>query len=271
MCSSRHHRQRRRPDTLWENEKTINRDLLDQDPARTGIPVFFNIPYDLPPTSEDPEHIWKLKVEADVQGIDYLAEFHVPVFKTEANSPNAKPVDDPTASFQPHGGEFRWPEDSPIHVGPEGGAFSVHFPAARNKGFLAGFSVFQAIWIGAVWFMIEMEAPLFFPIVFGFVGATMLLSLMHMLLHSVRIRADNDGLQIERRWLILRTHQRLAASDALRVAAQSNMSSGDNNFYCIKATTSGNETTLAGGIPDKRQADWLAEQISDHLGIPPNQ
>jgi hypothetical protein len=71
--------------TLWEREQRLLRDLITADGRRTLIPVKFTIPYELPASADDVK--WKLQSSAAVRGIDYFAEFELPVFKTAASSP----------------------------------------------------------------------------------------------------------------------------------------------------------------------------------------
>lgn len=72
--------------TLWEDEIWVERETLEADRTRSAIPVYFEIPYECKPTSNtDPmnQFLWKLKVVSELPGVDYQAEFEVPVFRTE--------------------------------------------------------------------------------------------------------------------------------------------------------------------------------------------
>jgi hypothetical protein len=69
---------------LWQAEKTMNEDLLDE-PRRSGIPVSFQIPPDALPTDDSvPSNaiVWRLIAQAGLPGVDYSATFEVPVFRT---------------------------------------------------------------------------------------------------------------------------------------------------------------------------------------------
>jgi hypothetical protein len=73
---------------LWQTEKTINEDLLDE-PHRSGIPVSFQIPADALPTDDTtPTNtiVWRLIAQAKLPGVDYSATFEVPVFRTAQNA-----------------------------------------------------------------------------------------------------------------------------------------------------------------------------------------
>jgi hypothetical protein len=86
---------------LWTQIKTLTAEDLVTEMGRTGIPIQFEIP-----ASQSSTHIkgfssaivWILKVKLDLPGVDYKAEFVLPVF----SDPNAqiKPTaDHPTVGF----------------------------------------------------------------------------------------------------------------------------------------------------------------------------
>jgi hypothetical protein len=259
-------------DTKWEDEKIIRKDLLSHDRTRTGVPVFFNIPYRLPRSNESPTYIWKLQIGADVPGIDYKSEFHVPVFKTDASDPQSKPVEDPTANFQPHGGAYQWPADDPIQLRDSGETIEAYFPPARNKGAIAFLFFFLLIWNGVIWFLIQEQAPILFPIVFGFFDLILLICFFSSLFYSSRIIAGPSGLQIFRRFLVPVGTTSVTPDQIRGIKVHSDMQSGDKQFYSIKAVLgSEKDTKLTSGIRDKKQAEWLADRFADCLGIKPKE
>ncbi len=255
-------------DIQWEDEKTIQTDLLKHDRTRTGIPVFFNIPYDLPASSDSPTYLWKLIVSADVPGVDYRAEFHVPVFKTGDSDPESKAIADPTAAYQPDKGDFKWPEDSPIQLRDSGSSIEVHVPPARNKGCLASMLVFLLVWNGIIWFAISGKAPIFIPIVFGFIDLIILLFFFSALCYSVRFHAGPAGLRIERKFLFPVGTTVLAPDKIREFQTETTMYSGEKRYYGISVVPKdGHESRLVADIPDKRQTEWLARRISECLGL----
>ncbi|MGB0581267.1 MAG: hypothetical protein ACPGVU_16330 [Limisphaerales bacterium] len=254
-------------DTKWEEEKIIKKDILSHDRSRTGVPVFFNIPYDQPRSCESPTYIWKLQVTADIPGIDYKSEFYVPVFKTEDSDPHSQPIDDPTSAFQPDGGEYKWPQDDPIELRDSGERVEIYFPPARNKGVIAFLFIFLLLWNGAIWFMITEKAPVFFVSVFGFFDLLLLIAFFTMLFFSSRVIASPLGLQIYRRFIVPVGSTEVTPDQVSRIKVDSSMQSGDKNYYDITAVLSATETKLAGSIQNKKQAEWLADRIEDCLGI----
>ena len=79
---------------LWENEQTVMHELLDDQTTVSAIPVVFEIPADREPSDEsnpNDQIVWRLTASAKVPGIDYSANFDVPVFRTAENDANAAP------------------------------------------------------------------------------------------------------------------------------------------------------------------------------------
>ena len=77
--------------TLWEDSRVITRELLEADFSQSAIPVQFAIPFNLAATSppgDNPKITWRLTVSAKVPGVDYSANFDVPVYKTAKSSPD---------------------------------------------------------------------------------------------------------------------------------------------------------------------------------------
>lgn len=72
--------------TLWETSRCIRGELAEHDPTQSAVPVLFAIPFDAQPTDPDSGVSWHLIVQAKTPGIDYKAEFEVPVFRTEESS-----------------------------------------------------------------------------------------------------------------------------------------------------------------------------------------
>ncbi len=86
--------------TLWETSRRIRGELAENDPTRSAIPVLFAIPYDARPTDANARISWHLVVEAKTPGIDYKAEFEVPVFQTEESREDFVLDEEPIRKFE---------------------------------------------------------------------------------------------------------------------------------------------------------------------------
>lgn len=73
-----------REDALWQDEQIVRTGAMP-NPDGLRIPFSFHLPADGEPADDrDPNNrvIWRLEVEAEVPGIDYKAQFELPVFST---------------------------------------------------------------------------------------------------------------------------------------------------------------------------------------------
>ena len=79
-------------DTVFEINKSHVHDLLETSSGRCGIPVLFDIPQDAQESNSGTTrnfYFWRLEAMARVPGVDYVAQFEVPVFKIAPAVPPA--------------------------------------------------------------------------------------------------------------------------------------------------------------------------------------
>ncbi|TFG47947.1 MAG: hypothetical protein E4H38_07285, partial [Gemmatimonadales bacterium] len=77
-----------RSDVIWQGGRRVSAEQLELNPRGLIIPVKLHIPCGLESTdSSDPDDqiIWILATAADIPGVDFNADFTVPVFATEAS------------------------------------------------------------------------------------------------------------------------------------------------------------------------------------------
>ncbi len=186
---------------LWQDDQIVGRDLLQQDPDHTAIPVLFAIPYECRPTDEtvsDNQTIWRLKVKAKVPGVDYSTAFDVPVFKTAESNPNFVADYSAMAEYTIPPNPERDLHDMGVvrEPSPSGEGCKFTFPMGRNLGSALGISAFWLIWSGAIVLMIYLEAPIFFPIVFGLVDVLLLLFVADIWFYKSAVDVSPRGLKV---------------------------------------------------------------------------
>jgi hypothetical protein len=255
---------------LWEEQKTIVRDFLELDQEKTGLPVFFNVPFDQPESLDDnPAILWRLEVVAEVPGVDYSTHFEVPVFKTAESRADAAPVEDPTASFQPPPGTWSPPTNSRITVSktPQG-TTEIRFPAARHPGVIMGLLLFITLWTGAIGFMITKQAPLLFPIVFGLFDLLLVGFVFQLVFHSINLSVGPYKIVITHRLLFLNWKHLLEPADVESIQLHAGMQSGTRVYYDLALhTREGRKLTAGSRITDKKHAQWLVSRIGLATGI----
>ena len=79
---------------VWEEHLGISKEQLSVGPMGAAVPFSFHVPFECQETTDedsDNRILWILTVTASVPGVDYQAEFELPVFRTEESSPESVP------------------------------------------------------------------------------------------------------------------------------------------------------------------------------------
>jgi hypothetical protein len=261
---------------VWQEEQTVAREALEPGPDGEVVPVSFRLPFDAPPTrSDNPADriLWRLQARARLAGVDYDELFEVPV---AAAPPGKAPSLDPrpgTAAAPSR------PETSRIIVeaDPEGGTRFV-LPAGRNARATLVLALFAFIFVGggALFFYLvrsglrENVFGLFVTGVIGIVIAPFTLLLVLLTVYTGFLRASVTagpaGLAITSRLLGLSWTLRAPRADCGDVALSIGMQVGTTPYYDLKiARRADRPLTISARLRDKREAEWLAAEITRAL------
>ncbi|WP_172991788.1 DUF3592 domain-containing protein [Lacipirellula parvula] len=255
--------------TLWDEERTIIRNLSTPGGAETLIPVQFVIPYGLPDSGANGV-TWKLSAAAKTTGIDYGAEFDVPVFKTEASSPTPSTIEiDDGKLFAPitlesiaRGSGASVEEDLPDRK-------QLNFPMARQRGLSFGATLFTVIWIGVSVGLFYSGAPRFLAWLFSGISVVLLPMLVSTVLERTRLEFGSHGVKYTRQIAGIGRERSVAAENISSVTAtKSGMSSNTTTYWKVELLERGGAChTLVTAIPKRQLAERLAEEIAAATGI----
>ncbi|MGD8328681.1 MAG: DUF3592 domain-containing protein [Acidobacteriota bacterium] len=256
--------------TLWQDTATVAPGALLAGPHGASVPVRFAIPFDAGPQSDkqasDPIE-WRLSVAAELPGVDFSTQFDVPVFKTP----------DSDAGFAPEIEEQALAADSAIPTTlqqqgivrrptPAGGVQYI-FRRARAKGAAIGLTIFTVIWCGFIALMRVLDAPIFFPIIFGLFALLMVAGLIDMWLKQTRVEVSEGRLALNRRFLGAGKTRFFNAGEVAAIKAEKGMQSGSKLFYQVVLHTRWDKKhTLASQIRDQRLAKRIARDLQEALG-----
>jgi hypothetical protein len=255
--------------TRWSHAKTISRDLRGVG-NRTTIPVQFIVPYDLPASDRD-DITWKLTAEAATEGVDYHAEFDVPVFETEASSqtPPADVDDADSLYATPH--EFATvvshmhavlEEDFPDRR-------VIYFPMARNRGLAIGLSVIAANCVVVTAVLYVSPAPIWFPILMGLFSLLMLAIALNAALERSRLEFGPRAVAYQRK--VIRCGKRHEFTPeqikTVKVEKSGTEVNGVRYWNVVLKAQGGEDHALATEIKDRQIADRLAEEVSTAVGL----
>ena len=251
---------------LWQDERVIQRELLQQDPSKSAIPVEFAIPFDSRPTDEAKTNdrvLWRLEVSADVPGVDYHATFEVPVFRTDQSSADYSPETSLTDKYEVQ-------EDPDVVIRRAG--FRVHktdvfgvryvFPMLQIGVASIGFAVFTLIWTAAIVMMIKLGAGYVLPTVFLLFDILFILALADSWLWRSQLDVEQGRVTHRAGLFGWGKRKTIPATDVSRFATESRMQSSSQRYYNLKLVTrSGASLTIAKHIPGKRLAETAGKHI----------
>jgi hypothetical protein len=205
-----------------------------------------------------------------VPGVDFDATFELPVFRTEQSS---ETVTTRSLSHAPQMSSdelVQLRENSKIRVGSSpGGGKEIFFPAARNPGTAAGMTLFLAIWSGVDWLLIHLEAPLIFPIVFGFFGVLILYGVLALWFGTSRVVIEAGEVRVKKALMGVGSSQTVPVSEIKGVTTKIGMQQGGQKgtpYYDIVLRRHSGRDFVAGGfIKNKREMEWIVQEINDAL------
>jgi hypothetical protein len=253
----------------WSHAKTISRDLRGEG-DRTTIPVQFIIPYDQPGSDRD-DIKWKLTAEAATEGVDYRAEFEVPVFETEASSQTPPADVDDADSLYATPNEFATvvshmravlEEDFPDRR-------AIYFPMARNRGLAVGLSAVAAVCVAITAVLYVSPAPIWFPIVTGLFSVLMLALASNAVLERSRLEFGSRGVAYQRSVIRFGKRREFAPQQIKEIVVEKSGTevNGVPYWNVVLRTNEGDDHRLAAEIKDRQIADRLAEEISTAAGL----
>ena len=250
---------------LWNDEQTASSD-------GANVPVAFYIAPDTPASdysNGNNEIIWRLSAGAPTAGGKFDAQFEVPVFKVSQTAEQQRQAEAVRTAEHRQVESYVHPEASRITMRQTpGGATEVYFPPLRSPGATLATMAFTAIWSAIFWLIHALHVPLIFIIGWGFFDVILVLILLS-LLATVRVRIGDGAVTIQKALLgLVYSRRRIAASDVSGVAAVAGMTVDNTVYSQLRRSYGGHwKYDFADGIRDKREADWLADQISQRLGL----
>ena len=259
---------------MWRTEHQVDRADV-QVTQQTLMPVVFMIPYTCRETDEEKDVEWRLEARGATPGVDFRAQFEIPVFKT---ADSREDVTEQSAVD---------PEVRAEKVKEAASASSVHMrelgnglleldvpPAAfRSVGSFLGLTLFTAIWTVVIFFITKSDAPILFPIVFGVFGLIMWLAVLQQLTGRKHTRITPDTIEASSRFLCFWSRRTIQASEFRRVkipvTSRSQTGSKQTLYHSVRvfygAGTKEQHVDVASSISNKAEAEWIAASVEKAL------
>ncbi len=254
---------------LWRDEADLTSTQIYPGPAGTTIPVDFHIPWSARAsenTNPRNQTLWLLEAMADVPGVDYHDIFEVPVFRTQQTPAQPDPDEE---SIGKH--EVAQPQQLTVQVRPDGAGMEFYFPAARNKGFAANTTFFLLLFTGLTYFLLNVRIPRIFGFFCGFFSLLMFYIAVQMWFATSRVVIGNGMLRLQSGLLGGGKVQefRFADIDSItdKITAQQGNSTGTPYYDIEMRLRNGKTVTLGRTLRDKRETEWLAQEMRRLAGL----
>jgi hypothetical protein len=231
--------------------------------------VLFAVPYEQRETSdEDPNStiVWRLEVTADIPGVDYLATFDVPVFKTEDSTPGFKLDRSATKAFEVKRDTDDVLRASKVIVerpGPD--RLSLYFPRAARPGSSLIVTGVFVVWTGVTVVLAKSAAPMIFPIVFGLFDALIFFGVIDAWLGWGRIDVERGMLSLTNGYAGGKTVT-LKTEEIEAITAAAGQQEGTATQQQVVVRTKDGRTLRAGRpLIDRSAAQVLVEELNRAL------
>jgi hypothetical protein len=272
----------RRVTTQGKNGSTTESILWQEDrqprgePSRdaygmaTRIPIAFRLPADARPCDSsnlNDRVLWRLKISANVPGVDFESVFDVPVFRTAASDRPLSDDEERQTHDQLIPSDYRQPAGSRIAVTRNLRGTEIYFAAARNPGAATGTTLFTGLWTAVVWFLVHVKAPLLFPIVFGLFGVLLIYMTLQLWFAVSRVTVNASTVAVASGYLFPGSENTLTTSEISDVSTAIGMQAGSTPYYDLVIALKNGKKVIAGrAVRDKREAEWLAITMKKTLG-----
>jgi len=256
---------------LWRERQVIPKDRIEARVQGSSIPFTFEVPYDAKETDRknmDNAILWYVDAAASVPGVDYAAQFEVPLFRTSESDPDFVPAREAEVPEQmaedfthtgSHGGIT-------VRPGQRGGT-EVYFAPARNVRVALVLTVFTLIWSAVIWFMMTHGAPILFPIFFGLFDLILLYAVLQLWFGVSKVLIESGQLTVTSGFLWLGASKVIPCSHVedikISIGMQSGGRSGTPYYNIALITNDKKKVSLGRSIKDKRHAEWLATTMQD--------
>lgn len=254
---------------LWGDERRHPRSSMGSGSSGPTLAIRFSVPPDAVPSSVGggtPSISWKVRVTAAVSGVDFAAEYPIPVFQTDDPPTTTRAAEDapkPDRTHQRGAGVIqRTIVRAPL---PEGGAEWV-YPAFRAKGGAAFMFLFTLFWTGIVYLLVTQDVPGIFAAIFGFFEVVLVLGLIDVLFGRLIVRIDRQGLVATSGPGILWKTRRLPLNGVTTFEVKLGMTVGSTAYHSIEARTDGGQKLAVGKyLRSRGEAEAIVEEMEAEL------
>ena len=259
-----------REDVLWQDQRVLDRPLRSGAQAGTILPVIFAIPYDAEETRREPSDdqiVWRLRVRAELPGVDLSETFEIPVFRTGDSSPDYVPEEGRI-------GEFERPlevdtvlrrRQAVVRDLGEGGR-SYLFRSGATVGQKVVLSLLLAAVTFALGFMVRADLGCFPLAIVGFFEVILAASAASLWLAQYRVEAREGEVLVQGGSFGPGQPRRFAASEIASWEVATGSQSGTAVSHdLVLVPVEGKRRILVRAVGNRRESELLLADMRDRV------
>ena len=288
----------RRENVLW-SEKGVAHSTIATTSSGTGtrLSFRFDVPDSLPESDikqSGDYHLWRIKLSADIPGVDLDRDYTVPVFRTEDRTSSVHhDLSRQAATTRAKAAEVSQMALSTgqldqtalarsVRFSERGGVSRFYYPMFRNKALTLIAFIFAAGFCFASYSMVTEFGDGFigiiimiFSIPFAIIGLLATIATIYLPLNNLRVVIGNATLQVTRRLFIVPVKRyQLATCDVTRLEVKRSGSTGQGSkmvvhFKISAHTKDKRKITIAEDVDGEDLANAFKEFLESKLGIAP--
>jgi hypothetical protein len=249
---------------VWDSEVLIDSAMAMRSPMGTRIPFELATPPDAHPTDDRDmynRHVWRLTASAQLPGVDYNAQFELPVFRTGPAVDGSE-----FAAFQERhrnaAARQELPPESGVRITklPKGGEeFRIEVPKTFGSVFRT--LLFLVLWNAAIVAMIHFGAPWGFPAVFLVLDLLIVFGTIDYFLGRSTIEVDPSGVRVRREWAGKAMRSRSYDAASIQLIEGTTAAENSAAFGVTLKLRDGTSQAIASYVPDRETADAVAAKM----------
>jgi len=250
---------------LWREDQHVSPASVIPTMDGIRVPFAFRIPSDARPTDETisrTQVMWRLSASAETPGIDYAAQFDLPVFRT-GETPHEPERFLPTAS---DAAMWMPPTDSRITIRPLPAGGDEIGVSTRPRGReIFPLFLFCAIWFGAIALIVATDAPIVIAVFFGVIGFFVMVAVTDAVIGRSTITANAGGVIVKRTWLGPIGYTKRIEAEAIEsfgATPTANSPYFDVNVFRRNQS----KLAVASYIANRKDAEMLAARLQHDVG-----
>jgi hypothetical protein len=260
-----------------ESAKWQDAIVAHAEPGGTGtrLTFRFDVPAGLSESDADQDdsyYIWRLALNAELDGTDLDRNYDIPVYATAQHSRSLSGLAMERAREKQQSISDRDVLDV-VQLRNDAGGRRMHYPVGRYVGSSLGAFIVGAAFAAVGWWLVTEEGHAFFGSVFGGIGALIGLFALYTMVNSLEVARDAQGIRTTRRILgipIKRSYLQRDAFVEFKKKGSHKVQQGNKHivYYTIYAVdTDGDKIVVGEGYKGESQANAAIRLIGRELGL----